>query len=100
MEFGERLTEVPRRERLSWQSKIYTTEIAPSHTIFIRIHLQQQPPISLLNCTERWLCGFSFANCFGERLPAEFHATLDAITISQHTMNPSFGVIPNEDVLM
>jgi hypothetical protein len=39
------------------------------------------------------LCGFSFANCFGERLPAEFHATLDAITISQHTMNPSFGVI-------
>src|SRR5262249_12831154 len=59
----------------------------------IRIHLQQQPPITLLNCTKGGQYRLRGRDRLGEPMPAGFDATLYSICIAQQAMDPSSRVV-------
>jgi hypothetical protein len=46
LQFGVYVAEGARHQRLLRQPIVYTSEIAPGHTVLIGIYLQQQPPVS------------------------------------------------------
>jgi hypothetical protein len=91
--FGDVVAAVARGKRPLRQPRAYTSVIASGHTVYIRIHLQQLPPISVLSRTERWMRRSGHIDRLCKPLPVVLYCELYLIGVAQQTMERSLSAI-------